>query len=70
MQFQLDLRLKEVKMDDKIFGGASLFVFGDMMQMKPVKGSYIFQKNEIDVKAEEIQISKFTYKLLDECRST
>ena len=70
MQFQLDLRLKEVKLDDRIFGGVSLFVFRDMMQMKPVKGSYIFQKNEIDVKAEEIQISKFTYKLLDKCRST
>ena len=33
MQYQLDLRLREVKMDDRIFGGVSLFVFGDIMQM-------------------------------------
>ena len=44
MQFKLDLRLREVKMDDRIFGGVSLFVFGDLLQMRPVKGNYIFQK--------------------------
>ena len=44
MQFQLDLRLREVKMDDRLFGGVSLFVFGDIMQMRPVMGNYIFQK--------------------------
>ena len=31
-------------MDDRIFGGVSLFVFGDIMQMRPVMGNYIFQK--------------------------
>ena len=44
MQFQLDLRLREVKMNDTVFGGVSLFVFGDIMQMRPVMGNYIFQK--------------------------
>ena len=44
MQFQLDLRLREVKMDDRLFGGVSVFVFGDIMQMRPVMGNYIFQK--------------------------
>jgi hypothetical protein len=44
MQFQLDLRLREVKMNDRMFGGVSLFVFGDIMQMRPVMGNYIFQK--------------------------
>ena len=44
MLFKLDLRLREVNMDDRIFGGVSLFVFGDLLQMRPVKGSYIFQK--------------------------
>ena len=31
-------------MDDRLFGGVSVFVFGDIMQMRPVMGNYIFQK--------------------------
>ena len=43
--FQLDLHLREVKQKpDKIFGGVSLFVFGDILQLKPCKGRYIFKK--------------------------
>ena len=41
--YQLDLRLREIKMQpNKLFGGIALFVFGDIMQLKPVKGVYIW----------------------------
>ena len=43
--FQLDLRLREVtQKQNKLFGNVSLFFFGDMMQLKPCKGRYIFQE--------------------------
>ena len=43
--YQIDLRLREIKMKpDAIFGGVALFVFGDVMQLKPVKGVYIWCK--------------------------
>ena len=42
MLYQLDLRLQEVKeMVGVPFGGISLFVFGDMMQLRPVMGRFI-----------------------------
>ena len=41
--YQIDLRLREITMrPNVIFGGVSLFVFGDIMQLKPVKGAYIW----------------------------
>ena len=43
MLYKIDLRLKEVKQNDKLFGGVALFCFGDLLQIKPVKGRYIFQ---------------------------
>ena len=43
MLYQIDLRLREIKMQpNKLFGGVALFVFGDIMQLKPVKGVYIW----------------------------
>ena len=43
-QFQLDMRLKEVMQQaEKIFGNVSIFYFGDIMQLKPCRGRYIFQ---------------------------
>ena len=45
MLYQLDLRLKEVKQNPKKpFGGVSLFLFGDILQLRPVKASYIFEE--------------------------
>ena len=42
MLYQLDLRLQEIKeMVGVPFGGISLFVFGDMMQLRPVMGRFI-----------------------------
>ena len=41
--YQIDLRLRELMMQpNKLFGGIALFVFGDVMQLKPVKGVYIW----------------------------
>ena len=44
MIFQLDLRLQEIK--EKIgvpFGGVAIFMFGDMLQLRPVLGRYAFE---------------------------
>ena len=41
MQFQLDLRLREVKINDRIFGGVSVFVFGDIMQMRQIGRAHV-----------------------------
>ena len=43
--YQLDLRLRELMMKpDKDFGGVSIFLFGDIMQLKPVQGKPIWTK--------------------------
>ena len=44
-QFQLDKRLREVTQKPaKLFGGAKLFLFGDIMQLKPCRGRYMFEE--------------------------
>ena len=41
--YQLDLRLREVCMrPNQLFGGVALFFFGDIMQLRPVMGHYIW----------------------------
>ena len=42
--YNLDLRLREITMVDKVFGGISVFVFGDLYQLQPVKARYVFQE--------------------------
>ena len=43
MLYQLDLRLQEIKERMGVpFGGVSIFCFGDILQLKPVCGRYIF----------------------------
>ena len=43
--YQLDLRLREVKQQPKLlFGGVSVFVFGDILQLRPVQARYIFEE--------------------------
>ena len=45
MLYQLDLRLKEVKnQPELLFGGVSVFLFGDILQLRPVKARYIFEE--------------------------
>ena len=41
---KLDMRLQEIK--EKVgtpFGGVAILVFGDLMQLKPVQGKYVFE---------------------------
>ena len=44
-QFQLDKRLKEITQKiEKLFGNVAIFYVGDVMQLKPCKGRYIFDE--------------------------
>ena len=42
--YRLDLGLREIKGNNKEFGGCGIFLFGDLMQLRPVKGRYIFEE--------------------------
>ena len=45
MLYQLDLRLKELKQrQDLPFGGVGIFLFGDILQLRPVRARYIFEE--------------------------
>ena len=45
MLYQLDLRLREVMQSpDLVFGGLSVFLFGDILQLRPVMARYIFEQ--------------------------
>lgn len=41
--YQIDLRLREIKQTNKDFGGVSIILFGDPLQLKPVMGRYPWQ---------------------------
>ena len=42
--YNLDLRLREITMVDTVFGGVSVFVFGDLFQLQPPKARYVFEQ--------------------------
>ena len=42
--YNLDLRLREITMVDTVFGGLSVFVFGDLFQLQPTKARYVFEQ--------------------------
>ena len=43
--YQLDLRLREITLKpNKLFGGVFVFYMGDIMQLRPCKGSFIFDE--------------------------
>lgn len=43
MLYQIDLRLRELKENTiEPFGGCAVFMFGDILQLKPVMGKYVF----------------------------
>ena len=46
--YQIDIRLREIKGLSKPFGGVSVILLGDPLQLRPVKGSYPWEepKNE------------------------
>ena len=43
MLYKIDLRLREITQKDMPFGNVAILAFGDLMQIKPVKGRYIMQ---------------------------
>ena len=43
MLYRIDLRLREITQKDMPFGNVAILAFGDLMQIKPVKGRYIMQ---------------------------
>ena len=42
--YQLNLRLRELKQNNKPFRGVCIFLLGDPAQLKPVKGRFSFDK--------------------------
>jgi hypothetical protein len=42
--YQLNLRLQEIKQNKKIFGGISILLLGDLMQLQPVLAKWIFDR--------------------------
>ena len=50
MLYMLDLRLQEITQKEVPFGGIGVICFGDLMQLRPIKGKFIFEepKNTAD----------------------
>ena len=46
--YQIHQRLCEIKENDEPFGKCSVILFGDLMQLKPVRGAYIFEKPKFE----------------------
>ena len=45
MLYNIDLRLREITGRlDTVFGGVSVFVFGDLYQLQPTKARYVFEE--------------------------
>ena len=44
MLYQIDSRLKEINISDEPFGGISVILLGNVLQLQPVKGKYIFEE--------------------------
>ena len=42
--YQVDLRLRELKQNNRKFGGVAVLLLGDPAQLRPVKGRFIFDK--------------------------
>ena len=42
--YQLDLRLRELKQNNRLFGGVAVFLLGDPAQLRPVKGRFSFDQ--------------------------
>lgn len=42
--YNLDLKLREITMVERPMGGVSVFMFGDLFQIRPVKAKYVFEE--------------------------
>ena len=43
MFYKIDMRLREITQIGMPFGNVAIFVLGDLMQMRPISGRFIFQ---------------------------
>ena len=46
--YQIDLRLREIKCVPKPFGGVTVIMFGDPLQLRPVKGRYPWEQPKFE----------------------
>ena len=42
--FQLHERLQQIKQNDRLIGGVAVLLFGDLLQLQPVRGRCIFEQ--------------------------
>ena len=42
--YRIDHRMKELKINNRAFGGVSVYLIGDPAKLKPVLGRFIFYK--------------------------
>ena len=64
MLYMLDARLQQIKGEkEKDFGGVALFLFGDLMQLRPIGGTYIFD----EPKRSDFQLCYHSFSLWDHC---
>ena len=43
---QIDLRLRQIKENESLFGGVNIILMGDLLQLKPVHGNWIYEQPE------------------------
>ena len=48
--YQIHMRLQEIKQSHDLFGGVAVLLLGDLMQLKPIKGAWIFDDPKGDAK--------------------
>ena len=52
--YQIDVRLREIKGNSKSFGGVSMVLLGDPLQLRPVRGSYPWEEPKHESKCESV----------------
>ena len=48
MLYQIDSRLKEIMVNQEWFGGVAVILLGNLLQLQPVRGRYIFEEPSCD----------------------